>query len=213
MHEARLGIRRKIIVAGATAAGFALAACGAAGSTSRSSTANATTTTQSATSAATDTASTAGAEHVPTADITLRSSIRLNPVPDAYTCAGANRSLPVSWNKVPAGTAEIDLFIVHTEPTNRRLVTDWGVAGLKPNLRTISAGRLPSGAIVGRNGSSQARYSVCPPKGHTLEYVLVLLALPHRIPAKAGFDARTLRAKTLAIATSEGLLDFESKRR
>jgi phosphatidylethanolamine-binding protein (PEBP) family uncharacterized protein len=106
------------------------------------------------------------------------------PIPVRYTCAGKDVSPPLAWGAVPAGTAELALFLLdlgHTETasggaTQAKLTVGWAVHGLSPKLHTVAAGRLPTGAIVGRQ-----RYSICPPKGGTGEYMFRLYALPARL--------------------------------
>jgi hypothetical protein len=86
------------------------------------------------------------------------------------------------------------------------------VAGLKPSLRGIPAGRLPSNAVVGRNYLGKTAYSLCPTEGTTGNYIALLAALPRRIPAKPGFDPTTLSNEAAAIAKYEGRLGFSYKR-
>jgi phosphatidylethanolamine-binding protein (PEBP) family uncharacterized protein len=105
-------------------------------------------------------------------------------IPALYTCAGKNVSPPLIWGKIPAGTSELALFLLdlgHTESagggeTQAKLKVGWVVRGLEPTLHGMSAGKLPAGAVAGRQ-----RYSVCPPKGGTGEYMFRLYALPRRL--------------------------------
>jgi phosphatidylethanolamine-binding protein (PEBP) family uncharacterized protein len=108
-------------------------------------------------------------------------------LPALYTCAGRDISPPIRWGNIPANTAELALFLLdlgHTEPaaggaTQAKLKVAWTVRGLRPTLHSITAGRLPTGAIVGHG-----RYSICPPKGGTGQYMFRLYALPSRLPAE-----------------------------
>ncbi len=106
------------------------------------------------------------------------------------TCDGANASLPVQWSNVPAGTAELVMFLVRLNASSTFF--DWAVAGLGPKSHGVPEGRLPAGAIVGRNSFGQVGYSICPPKGVYEHYVLRLEALPRRLAVKSGFDAETV---------------------
>jgi phosphatidylethanolamine-binding protein (PEBP) family uncharacterized protein len=110
------------------------------------------------------------------------------PIPALYTCAGRNISPPLTWGPVPAGTRELALFLLdlgHTESiggrTGARLRVAWAIHGIPPRLHTIATGRLPAGAVAGRQ-----RYSICPPKGGTGEYMFRLYALPARLSAQGG---------------------------
>jgi phosphatidylethanolamine-binding protein (PEBP) family uncharacterized protein len=107
-------------------------------------------------------------------------------LPARYTCAGADVSPPMVWGNVPAGTSELALFLLNlAKPTpaangalQARVVVAWALHGLKPTLTRLPAGKIPAGAVVGHR-----RYSICPPKGGTGEYLFRLYALPSRLAA------------------------------
>jgi phosphatidylethanolamine-binding protein (PEBP) family uncharacterized protein len=109
-------------------------------------------------------------------------------IPAQYTCSGRNIPPPMQWGNIPSGTAELALFLLdlgHTEvaaggATQAKLTVGWSVRGLSPSLHGIAAGKLPAGAIVGRK-----RYTICPPKGGTGEYLFRLYALPSRVSASS----------------------------
>ena len=108
-----------------------------------------------------------------------------------YTCRGADQSPPLRWSGVPRGAKEIVVFVItlgHAPPT-----LNWAVAGLRPSLGGILAGRLPVRSIVGRNSFGNAAYSVCP-RASTVPVVMsiVVVALPRRLTLRRGFDASTL---------------------
>ena len=202
------------ILGSALIVALALAGCGGSGSQSQSSTTQAASATQTASPTTTTTSSTStSSEKVPNVNLPLASPVKLDPISARYTCDGANVSPPISWSQIPASTAEIDLFLFNLAPVHGKLFADWAVAGLKPTLHQLSAGRLPPGAIVGRNSLGQTRYSLCPPKGPGLHYAFLLYALPKRIPVKPGFDAEKLREKALHTAESAGLLGLSYTRR
>jgi hypothetical protein len=123
-----------------------------------------------------------------------------------YTCDGADVSLPVRWSGVPPGAAELAMFVVNYRPIHGRLFFDWAVAGLSPTAHGISAGSLPSGAVVGRNSFGNVGYSVCPVKGTGEEhYIVRVVALPHQLAAKPGFDAEALFQEAERSAKAIGL--------
>jgi phosphatidylethanolamine-binding protein (PEBP) family uncharacterized protein len=132
------------------------------------------------------------------------------PIPRRYTCAGANVSLPLQWRSVPRGTRELGVFVLHHKKGG--YIVDWGVVGLKPTLHGLSAGRLPQGAIVGRNSSGQTRYSVCPPKGQEIEYGVFVHAFSRPLYARPGFEPLALLGRTERASLSYGLTAFTSKR-
>lgn len=147
------------------------------------------------------------------ADITLSSTAikqvrnAVTPTLDRqYTCRGADRSPPLRWTGVPPGTAELALFAISTQPVNGRLFFDWAIAALKPSLKGLERGSIPAGAVVGRNGAGDTRYSVCPPSGKRESYVFALYALPRSLAPQAGFDPATLREQAIALARHTGLL-------
>lgn len=108
-----------------------------------------------------------------------------------YTCGGANISPSVTWKGVPSDAKEL-LVSVHTlQPGGWTL--NWAVAGLSPSMHGLEAGKLPSGAIVGRNSYGRDAYSVCPSKGTAAALVSIgVIALPHVISVHQGFAPSTL---------------------
>jgi phosphatidylethanolamine-binding protein (PEBP) family uncharacterized protein len=121
------------------------------------------------------------------------------------TCDGANVWLPFAWSGVPDGTAELVLFIVDLRPFNEAVFVDWAVAGLSPASKGISAGALPAGAVVGRNGFGRIGYSICPPKGRSEAYIARLVALSHPLHPRPGFDAKALYLEAARAAKAVGL--------
>jgi phosphatidylethanolamine-binding protein (PEBP) family uncharacterized protein len=196
-----------------------LTGCGGSSSTTQSSSssttaasATPTSSTASTSTTATTSSSSTSSEKVPTIDIQLASSVKLDPISAHYTCDGPNVSPPISWGHVPPNTAEIDLFLFNLAPVHGKLFANWAVAGLSPKLRGLSAGQLPAGAIVGRNSRGQRAYSLCPAKGPVVRYAFLMYALPKKIPVSTGFDAEKLREKALHVAASAGLLGLSYKR-
>lgn len=88
------------------------------------------------------------------------------------------------------------------------------MAGLNPHLDRLTSTDLPSGTVVGRNSFGQSRYSLCPPRGSSGHYAILVYPLPHRVPVATGFDAETLIEHTLVhVAASEGELFLSYSRR
>ncbi len=113
---------------------------------------------------------------------------RNGTIPMQYTCDGANISPPVQWQHLPAHTKELVLFIIDDSSNGSTGGIRWVVAGIDPSLSGISAGQLPSGAVVGLNGSGKATYGgICPPKGKPAAIEFVLWALSKTIPLSNGF--------------------------
>ncbi len=118
--------------------------------------------------------------------------------------------MPLSWGTIPTGTHELALFVFHTTPHG--LVPDWGMVGLKPALSGIAAGSLPQGTVTGRDSQGHDGYSVCPGKGQSLNYGILLFALPGHVSARPGFDPSQLLKQVEAEAKAEGLLRFSYRR-
>jgi phosphatidylethanolamine-binding protein (PEBP) family uncharacterized protein len=123
-----------------------------------------------------------------------------------YTCSGQDQSPPMRWSGVPAGTSELVLFAISTQPVGGKLFFDWALAGLDPHLKGLESGTLPTGAVVGRNGYRHAAYSICPASGKRESYAFVLYALPRSLTPKAGFDPEALRRQAMQLARHTGLL-------
>jgi phosphatidylethanolamine-binding protein (PEBP) family uncharacterized protein len=126
-------------------------------------------------------------------------------LPKRNTCDGDNAWLAFTWSKIPRGTAELVLFIVNFKPVNEAVFVDWAVAGLSPSTNGIPAGKLPPGAIVGRNGSGRIGYSICPAKGTSEIYIARLVALSRPLRPRPGFDAKALYLEAARAAKAVGL--------
>lgn len=122
-----------------------------------------------------------------------------------YTCDGKDSWPELRWGGVPAGTAELALYVMNVQPVEEKLFVDWAVAGLDPGLTGIEAGQLPKGAITGTNGFGKRGYSVCP-SGSGEIYMFAIYALPRALSPPKGFDARELRKQILDVSGNVGLL-------
>jgi phosphatidylethanolamine-binding protein (PEBP) family uncharacterized protein len=132
----------------------------------------------------------------------LRSGQRIS---GRYTCDGADRSLPVRWSHVPPGTAELALFVVNLRPVRGKLFFDWAVTDLSPASPGISADTLPRRAVVGRNSFGKVGYSICPAEGEREDFVVRVLALPHALATRLGFNAEAVYRDAERSAKSVGI--------
>lgn len=123
-----------------------------------------------------------------------------------FTCDGADRSPSLNWRGIPSNAAELTLFVVSLKPVNHKLFVDWAVAGLSPTLHGLQAGRLPHGAVVGRNGSGRVGYSICPPSGAREQYFLEIYAPTKPLVAKRGFEPLALRSEAVKRSNGDGFL-------
>jgi len=126
-------------------------------------------------------------------------------LPSTYTCDGKGTSPALSWQGVPQGSAELVIFAMNIQPVEGKLFFDWAVAGLSPELEEIEAGKLPKGAIVGRNSFGRAGYEVCP-EGGGETYMFTVFALPKKLSPAQGFDPSALRREVLGASGNVGLL-------
>jgi phosphatidylethanolamine-binding protein (PEBP) family uncharacterized protein len=147
-------------------------------------------------------------EHPPlvTIDVGIPVLSHRGAMPRRYTCDGRDLSPPISWSDIPRDTAELDVFIVNIRPTGGRLSFDWAVAGLSPRSHGIPAGRLPPAAVVGRNNFGRIGYSICPPPAASEQnYIVRVIALPHALAARPGFDAEALYLQAERVAKVVGV--------
>ncbi|MGH2832475.1 MAG: hypothetical protein ACRDK2_06830 [Solirubrobacteraceae bacterium] len=115
---------------------------------------------------------------------------RNEQIPVQYTCAGKGISPALSWEKVPAGAAELFLFVIDDSSGNKEGGGQrWIVGGIDPGSKGVEAGKLPPGGIVGTNTAGKAGYSpICPEKGKSDTIEFVMYALKKRIKISPGFN-------------------------
>jgi phosphatidylethanolamine-binding protein (PEBP) family uncharacterized protein len=124
----------------------------------------------------------------------------------AHTCDGEDTWPELAWRGVPAGTAELALFAMGLRPVEGQLSHSWTVAGIDPDLTGIPSGRLPKGAVMGRNSFGEVGYTVCPPKGSSETYIVTLYALPERLAVRSGFDPNALRREVGQLSSNGGIM-------
>lgn len=212
----------RAIIGAALAAGFALSGCGGGGSSS-SSTASTTKTTSSAGGSKAESVPAHPHLHRPngsplstTIDVGSPAVGGTTPLPTRYTCDGANTSLPISWGTLPPRTTDVALFLITAGEVHGELglkSIDWAVANLNPSTHGIGAGHLPAGALVGSNELGSKGYSICPAKGSSGNFAVLLYALPRRLVVKSGFNAVSAREQAAANALAGGVFTTSYKRR
>jgi phosphatidylethanolamine-binding protein (PEBP) family uncharacterized protein len=124
----------------------------------------------------------------------------------ANTCDGEGIWPELAWQGVPPDTAELALFAMSLRPAEGELSYSWTVAGIDPDLTGIPAGRLPKGAVMGRNSFGKVGYTVCPPKGSSETYIFTLYALPKRLTVRSGFDPNALRREVGQLSSNGGVM-------
>jgi phosphatidylethanolamine-binding protein (PEBP) family uncharacterized protein len=110
-------------------------------------------------------------------------------IPVEYTCAGAGTSPALNWEKVPAGAAELILFVIDDTVSDSSGGIRWIVGGIDPSSTGVAAGKLPPGAIVGTNTAGKATYSpICPAPGRRDSIEIIMYALSKKIALSPGFQ-------------------------
>jgi phosphatidylethanolamine-binding protein (PEBP) family uncharacterized protein len=94
---------------------------------------------------------------------------------------------------------------MNSKPVGGELFFDWAVAGLTPGMDEIEAGRLPKGAVVGRNSFGKTGYKICP-EGDGETYIFALFALPKKLSPSQGFEPFALRKAVSEVSGNVGLL-------
>jgi phosphatidylethanolamine-binding protein (PEBP) family uncharacterized protein len=154
------------------------------------------------------------------ASITLTSSaIEGGELPAHYTCDGANIAPPIKWGAVPTGTKELVLFAIGKGKSSHASSTiEWALAGLKPELGEVAAGKVPSGAFLEEASDGKRHYSICPPKGQAKLYAFALYAVPERVIVTRNVNGITLfhnlaegKPEFLAIAHGEITASYKRK--
>ncbi|HVF33629.1 MAG TPA: YbhB/YbcL family Raf kinase inhibitor-like protein [Acidimicrobiales bacterium] len=108
------------------------------------------------------------------------------PIPERYSCEGANQSPPLEWSDVSGDAVELALVMADFD-TEAGIFHHWVVLGIDPDVRSMAAGRLPTGAVLARTTSDNAVYiGPCPPAGERHEYLLTLFQLDRRLGLPAG---------------------------
>ncbi len=112
-------------------------------------------------------------------------------IPRDHTCDGADRSPPLSWSGVPAGTA---VFALICDDPDAPVGTwdHWVIWDIPGDLTGLPEGvapldTLPDGARQGRNGWGTNGYrGPCPPRGKPHRYFFRLYALDASPGLRAG---------------------------
>lgn len=134
-------------------------------------------------------------------------------VPIQYTCDGDNISPPLTWSDVPDGTVEMVLIFEDPDGpggTGRTQVY-WVLFGLDPAGGGLEEGKVPAGAVGGKNDYGRTDWAgPCPPFGKAHRYIFTLLALSEPSGLAEGASPRkdlpyALSGKVLAKAELTGL--------
>lgn len=123
-------------------------------------------------------------------------------IPPKYTCEGDDRSPPLSWSGVPAGTKSLALVVDDPDapdPAAPRMTwVHWVLYNVAPDTAALAEGAsstaLPRDAVEGPNDFKKVRYGgPCPPIGRH-RYFHKLYALDVVLPAGKPLDKPALEA-------------------
>ncbi|MFE0515264.1 YbhB/YbcL family Raf kinase inhibitor-like protein [Streptomyces sp. NPDC058964] len=130
-------------------------------------------------------------------------------IPRRYTCDGEDVSPPLAFSGVPADTTGLVLVVADPDAP-RGTFTHWLMWDIGPRTTELPAGRVPPGAVQGRNGFGKTGYGgPCPPRGDKPHHYAFSVYAADRRPDLAP-DAtlddvrRALAGHTLAVGTLTG---------
>ena len=111
-------------------------------------------------------------------------------IPRAYTCDGEDRSPPLAWSGLPAGTKSLVLIVDDPDAPDprapKRVYVHWLLYNIPPDAsglpESIPPANLPAGTLAGRNDWGRTGYGgPCPPIGRH-RYFHKLYALKALLP-------------------------------
>jgi Raf kinase inhibitor-like YbhB/YbcL family protein len=89
------------------------------------------------------------------------------PIPEGFSCAGADASLPLKWTKPPKDTEQLALVMDDPDAGGGTFTfAHWVAWGIDPAAQRLPEETLPAGVVEGASGSGQPGYrGPCPPPG------------------------------------------------
>jgi Raf kinase inhibitor-like YbhB/YbcL family protein len=106
-------------------------------------------------------------------------------IPATYTCDGVNINPQLSIGNIPEGTKSFALLVDDPDAPVGDWV-HWIAFNISPDVKSISEGSVPSGAIQGKNDFGVNAYGgPCPPSG-THGYMFKLYALDTKLSIGVG---------------------------
>ena len=121
------------------------------------------------------------------------------PIPDAYTCKGADLSPVIAWSGEPPKTVSFALIMDDPDAPARTWV-HWVIWNIPPAMQALpkdvpQSPRLDSGALQGRNDFGKTGYNgPCPPSGKTHRYFFQLYSLDTKLTLEPGASRQQLDA-------------------
>jgi len=98
-------------------------------------------------------------------------------IPTKYTCQGEDINPPLEIKNIPPGVKSL-VLIVDDPDAPMGTWDHWIVWNISPQILKIEEGRLPQGALQGKNDFGKLEYGgPCPPPGKPHRYFFKLYAL------------------------------------
>jgi len=123
-------------------------------------------------------------------------------IPKDFTCRGGDKSPPLQWTGIPAGTKEIALVVRDVSIGG---FVHWVITRMDPTLGGIAESTPPSGSVQANNSIGRPGYAgPCPPSGtHHYEFRVYALSQPSGVTAgEAGLEAATKVEKEPRLGTT-----------
>jgi hypothetical protein len=132
-----------------------------------------------------------------TIELTSTAFVAGEPIPQTYTCDGADISPPLSWGEPPDGTQSFALIMDDPDAPVGTFV-HWIAFNIPAGTSSLpedvpAQEQIPGGGLQGKNSFRNLGYGgPCPPSGSTHEYVFKLYALDTTLDLEAGANKRSL---------------------
>src|SRR5262249_53521974 len=134
-------------------------------------------------------------------------------LPRSITCEGAGTSPALDWSRTPNAARSLALVVLDRNAPGGRF-PHWTLWNLDPKLAKIEPGKVPPGAIEGKNGFGKVGWGPpCPPKGNPPhDYEFTLYALRRPLGLKAGASVNPVLGAISRSGISRGTLTGYSSR-
>jgi hypothetical protein len=133
------------------------------------------------------------------------------PIPEKYTCDGADVSPPLHWTGVPQGTKSLAL-IADDPDAPMGIWVHWVLFGLSPQTKELpenveKSQHVLGGARQGLNDFRRLGYGgPCPPPGKPHRYFFKLYAVDQQLDLKPGASKQDLLRAMEGHILAEGQL-------
>lgn len=115
-------------------------------------------------------------------------------IPIQYSCEGPDKNFPLTISGAPEGTQSFAIIMEDLDSPMPPVFDHWLVWNIPADTTYIPEGRLPEGAVQGKNTLQNNRYNgPCTPNG-THNYHIKLFALDCLIELPEGTSKRALKA-------------------